>query len=136
MKLARRDVRDDKVLVKRGGAFSRKSTQTNTLTLLRRPLQILWLWFAYMIPRFVIAFLNWSGTFILIYHQSEDSTAVEDSLDMLAQKHASTRFIKLHHEIAEMETVGAPAIIAYRNGEVIATLAECSAVGLETTLRR
>lgn len=73
---------------------------------------------------------------MLTHNQSEDSAAVEDSLDVLARKHTSTRFIKLHHEIAEMENVGAPAIIAYRNGEVIATLAECSATGLETTLRR
>jgi hypothetical protein len=61
---------------------------------------------------------------------------VEDSLQTLAQKHATTRFVKLHHEIAEMENVGVPAIIAYLNGEVIATLTDCSAVGLETTLRR
>jgi hypothetical protein len=35
-----------------------------------------------------------------------------------------------------MENVGTPAIIAYQNGNVIATLPDCSAVGLETTLRR
>jgi len=35
-----------------------------------------------------------------------------------------------------MENVGAPAIIAYQNGNVIATLPDCSAVGLETTLRK
>jgi hypothetical protein len=69
-------------------------------------------------------------------NQSDDSAAVEDSLRTLAEKHATTRFVKLHHEIAEMENVGAPAIIAYQNGEVIATLADCSAVGLETNLRR
>lgn len=61
---------------------------------------------------------------------------MEDSLHTLAQKHATTRFIKLHHEIAEMENVGIPAIIAYQNGDVMATLTDCSAVGLETNLRR
>jgi hypothetical protein len=61
---------------------------------------------------------------------------VEVSLHHISQKHATTRFVKLHHEIAEMENVGVPAIIAYQNGEVIATLTDCSAVGLETNLRR
>ncbi|KAF7513096.1 hypothetical protein GJ744_011362 [Endocarpon pusillum] len=68
--------------------------------------------------------------------ESDDSAAVEESLHILAQKHATTRFVKLHHEIAEMEHVGAPAIIAYQNGDVIAMLTDCSAVGLETNLRR
>ena len=35
-----------------------------------------------------------------------------------------------------MENVVAPAIIAYQNGDVIAMLTDCSAVGLETNLRR
>jgi hypothetical protein len=61
---------------------------------------------------------------------------VEDSLHTLAQKHVTTRFVRLHHEIAEMENVAAPAIIAYQNGDVFATLTDCSAVGLETNLRR
>ena len=61
---------------------------------------------------------------------------MEGSLQKLAQKHVTTRFVKLHHEIAEMESIGVPAIIAYQNGEVIATLPDCSAVGLETNLRR
>ena len=61
---------------------------------------------------------------------------MEDSLYTLAEKHATTRFVKLHHEIAEMENVGIPALIAYQHGDVIATLPDCSAVGLETCLRR
>jgi len=68
--------------------------------------------------------------------QSNVSAAVEDSLATLSQKHITTRFIKLDHEIAEMEHVAVPAIIAYRAGEVFATLSGCRPDGLETTLRR
>ena len=35
-----------------------------------------------------------------------------------------------------METVSAPAIIAYRKGEVISMFIECTALGLESNLRR
>jgi hypothetical protein len=68
--------------------------------------------------------------------QSNASAAVEESLAILAQKHITTRFVKLDQEIAEMEHVAVPAILAYRAGEVFATLSSCQADGLETTLRR
>jgi hypothetical protein len=68
--------------------------------------------------------------------QSNTSAAVENSLATLAQKHITTRFIKLDQEIAEMEHVIVPAILAYRTGEVFATLSGCRPDGLETVLRR
>jgi hypothetical protein len=49
---------------------------------------------------------------------------VEDALLDLSRIHTATRFIKLHHEIAEMDHVGSPAILAYRGGDVFATLVD------------
>lgn len=49
---------------------------------------------------------------------------VEDSLMTIARRNVTTRFVKLHHEIAEMDHVGVPAILAYRGGDVFATLVD------------
>ncbi|KAF3483469.1 putative Phosducin [Arthroderma uncinatum] len=54
--------------------------------------------------------------------ESTESSIVEDSLTSLARKQATTHFVKLHYEIAEMDHITAPALIAYRNGEVFATI--------------
>lgn len=51
---------------------------------------------------------------------------VEDTLPPLAQKYPRTRFVKLHHEIAEMDHIQAPALLAYRGAEVFATLVDIS----------
>jgi hypothetical protein len=69
---------------------------------------------------------------------------VEDSLLTVARKHAAVRFIKLHHEIADMEHLNAPALLAYRNGDVFSTLVDiftqlpngrdCSSASLEELL--
>ncbi|OAP63096.1 hypothetical protein AYL99_02323 [Fonsecaea erecta] len=72
---------------------------------------------------------------VMIYDPSSSaSAAVEDELSMLAYKHNTTRFIKLHHEIAEMETVEIPAILAYKAGDVFATVSGARAEGLEGVL--
>jgi hypothetical protein len=68
--------------------------------------------------------------------QSDASAAVEDSLSNLARKYITTRFVKLDHEIAEMEHIDVPAILAYKAGEVFATLSGCHPDGLETSLQR
>jgi len=68
--------------------------------------------------------------------ESNDSAAVEDSLATIAQKHVTTHFVKMHYDIAEMEHITVPAILAYRAGDVFATLDGCRLKGLETTLRR
>lgn len=47
---------------------------------------------------------------------------MEDSLVTIARKNVATRFIKLHHEIAEMENVTPPALIAYKRGDVFASI--------------
>lgn len=69
---------------------------------------------------------------------------MEDCLTSLARKHATTRFVKLHHEIAEMDEVQAPAILAYKGGDVISTIVnifkslpggrDCSQASLEDLL--
>ena len=65
---------------------------------------------------------------------SAASADVEDELGMLAYKHNKTRFVRLHHEIAEMEAIQIPAILAYRAGDVIATISGAKADGLENVL--
>ncbi|KAK6374597.1 hypothetical protein LTR64_002708 [Lithohypha guttulata] len=66
---------------------------------------------------------------------NEDSVEVEDELKMMAYKWSHIRFVKLHHEIAEMETVDIPAILAYRGGDVFATISGAEREGLEGILR-
>ncbi|KKY27928.1 putative phosducin family protein [Phaeomoniella chlamydospora] len=50
------------------------------------------------------------------------STHVEQSLATLARRYSMTRFIKLHQEIADMDHVGVPAILAYKGGDVFSTI--------------
>ncbi|KAJ9602939.1 hypothetical protein H2200_012719 [Cladophialophora chaetospira] len=72
---------------------------------------------------------------VMIYDPSSPQSAeVEDELGMLAYKHNTTRFVKLHHEIAEMETVEIPAVLAYKAGDVVATISGAKAEGLEGVL--
>ena len=74
---------------------------------------------------------------VMIYDPSSSwSKGVEDELGMLAYKHSMTRFVKLDHEIAEMETVEVPAVLAYKAGEVIATISGAKAEGLESVLKK
>lgn len=71
---------------------------------------------------------------------------MEDCLANLARKQPSTRFIKLHHEIAEMDHIEAPALLAYRNGDIFATIVDimrqfpngrsCSSESLEDLLKQ
>ncbi|PGG98015.1 hypothetical protein AJ79_09007 [Helicocarpus griseus UAMH5409] len=56
--------------------------------------------------------------------ESPESNIVEDCLATVARKQATTRFVKLHHEIAEMEHITAPALLAYKNGDVFATIVD------------
>ena len=74
---------------------------------------------------------------VMIYDPSSSwSRGVEDALGMLAYKHSMTRFVKLDHEIAEMETVEVPAVLAYRGGDVFATISGAKAEGLEAVLKK
>ena len=73
---------------------------------------------------------------VLIYDAgSESSHAVEDELGMLAYKYSTMRFVKLDQEIAEMESVDVPAVIAYKDGEVFATVSGAKSDGLEDVLK-
>ncbi|KAL1852959.1 hypothetical protein Plec18170_005541 [Paecilomyces lecythidis] len=56
--------------------------------------------------------------------ESTLSSIVEDSLVTIARKNVATRFIKLHHEIAEMENVTAPALLAYKGGDVFVSIVD------------
>ena len=72
---------------------------------------------------------------VMIYDPaSSQSAEVEDELGMMAYKHNKTRFIKLHHVIAEMEAVQIPAVLAYKAGDVVATISDARAEGLEGAL--
>ena len=66
---------------------------------------------------------------------SSQSLSVEDELNMLAYRHSKTRFVKLHYEIAEMESVQIPAVLAYKGGDVFATISSARAQDLEENLR-
>ncbi|KAL4866340.1 hypothetical protein BDV12DRAFT_136992 [Aspergillus spectabilis] len=77
--------------------------------------------------------------------ESNTSTLVEDCLNTIAARNTSVRFIKLHHEIAEMDHIDPPALLAYRDGDVFATIVDipqqipkgrsCSADSLEDVLK-
>lgn len=56
--------------------------------------------------------------------QSSTSSQVEDAIEAIARRQTTTRFIKLHHEIAEMSHIDAPALLAYKAGDVIATMVD------------
>lgn len=76
-------------------------------------------------------------TVVVVMIHDPTSTAsdlVEEELSVLACKHTTTRFVRLHHEIAEMESVDIPAVLAYKGGDVIATISGAKAEGLEGVL--
>ncbi|KAI9793856.1 MAG: hypothetical protein M1816_007108 [Peltula sp. TS41687] len=54
--------------------------------------------------------------------ESEISAQVEAHLSVLATKHTTTRFVKLHYQDAEMDPTSIPAILAYKQGELMANL--------------
>ncbi|KAI9816831.1 MAG: hypothetical protein M1827_001476 [Pycnora praestabilis] len=54
--------------------------------------------------------------------QSDTSHLVDDCILTLAQKHPTTRFVRLSYSEAEMDPLSAPGILAYRNGEIFANL--------------
>ncbi|KAF9894583.1 hypothetical protein FE257_006469 [Aspergillus nanangensis] len=56
--------------------------------------------------------------------ESGPSGIVEDCLDVIARRQPRVHFVKLHHEIAEMDHIQAPALLAYRDGDVFATIVE------------
>lgn len=80
------------------------------------------------------------------YSQSSASGIVEDCLNTIARRNVNTHFVKLHQEIAEMDHIQAPALLAYRGGDVFATIVEifrqipkgraCSADSLEELLKQ
>ena len=63
-----------------------------------------------------------SNASLTIVSKSPISNKVEDALSSLANKHSTTRFIKLHYLEAEMDEVAAPGILAYKAGECFANL--------------
>lgn len=77
--------------------------------------------------------------------ESNTSALVEDCLNTIASRQPKVRFVKLHHEIAEMDHIKPPALLAYRDGDVFATIVDilrqipkgrsCSADSLEDVLK-
>ncbi|RMZ85532.1 hypothetical protein DV737_g535, partial [Chaetothyriales sp. CBS 132003] len=63
------------------------------------------------------------------------SRSIELELGMLAYKYSKTRFVKLDQDIAEMESVEVPAVLAYRDGDVFATISGAHAESLEDELK-
>ncbi|KAL8763228.1 MAG: hypothetical protein Q9184_000946 [Pyrenodesmia sp. 2 TL-2023] len=60
---------------------------------------------------------------VLIYDdRSEVSNLVEDALQSLARKHATSRFVKLHYLDAEMDEIAVPGILAYKAGDCFANM--------------
>ncbi len=78
--------------------------------------------------------------------QSHVSSAIEECMQTLAQKHLDVRFIKLNYQDAEMEPAGVPAVLAYRGGDKFAGLvpvideipddADLSSLTLEVVMKR
>lgn len=66
---------------------------------------------------------------------STESKEVEDELGMLAYRYNMVRFVKLDSETAEMREVRVPAVLAYRGGEVFATVSGARGEGLEGVLK-
>lgn len=70
---------------------------------------------------------------------------MEECLVTIARRQSSIHIIKLHQDIAEMDHVQAPALLAYRGGDVFATIVNvirsipkgrsCSADSLEDLLK-
>ena len=68
---------------------------------------------------------------------------VEDALSIICKRQPATRFIKIHCEIADMDYIEAPALVAYKGGDVFAVIVdildslpkECNADSLEDLLR-
>jgi hypothetical protein len=54
--------------------------------------------------------------------QSEESKFVEDCLNTLSRRYATTRFVKLHHTEAEMDAAVVPAVLAYKGGDLFANI--------------
>ncbi|PLB33151.1 phosducin family protein [Aspergillus candidus] len=55
---------------------------------------------------------------------SHASAQVEDCLDVIARRQPGIHFVKMHYEIAEMDHIKAPALLAYRDGDVFATIVD------------
>ncbi|RMZ87927.1 hypothetical protein DV736_g4854, partial [Chaetothyriales sp. CBS 134916] len=74
---------------------------------------------------------------VMIYDAASSwSRSIELELGMLAYKYSATRFVKLDQEIAEMESVEVPAVLAYRGGDVFATISGANAESLEDDLKQ
>ncbi|KAJ6147792.1 hypothetical protein N7497_009774 [Penicillium chrysogenum] len=83
---------------------------------------------------------------VCIYDQQfDDSAIVEECLVTIAARQPTTRFVKMHQDIADMDHIKAPALLAYRGGDVFATIVDvlrniprgrsCSADSLEDLLK-
>jgi hypothetical protein len=82
---------------------------------------------------------------LIWFLQFDDSAIVEECLVTIAARQPTTRFVKMHQDIADMDHIKAPALLAYRGGDVFATIVDvlrniprgrsCSADSLEDLLK-
>ncbi|KAJ5832631.1 hypothetical protein N7474_000942 [Penicillium riverlandense] len=56
--------------------------------------------------------------------RNDESNIIEECLSNIARRQPLVRFVKLHHEIAEMDHIQAPALLAYRGGDVFSTIVD------------
>lgn len=85
-------------------------------------------------------------TLTVIQPEAEVSQSFEAAMRDVAKRNDTVRFVKMHNDVAEIEDVGVPAVLAYRGGDKIADLvplwkalpddSELSAVSLETVFRQ
>ncbi|KAJ5893501.1 hypothetical protein N7495_005192 [Penicillium taxi] len=89
-----------------------------------------------------------SDTVVVVYifdPHSDQSAVVGECLNTIARRQPTVHFVRLHQEIAEMDYIKAPALLAYREGDVFATIVDvirnipkgrvCSADSLEDLLK-
>ncbi|GAO45850.1 thioredoxin-like protein [Saitoella complicata NRRL Y-17804] len=61
-------------------------------------------------------------TVVFIYDELQDSELLSDALPIIAQRYPRVRFVKLHFLEAEMDSVAIPALLCYRQGDLVANL--------------
>ena len=93
----------------------------------------------------VCLFFPLFGTLYLtvVYMKSTESAIVEDALSTICKRQPTTRFVKIHCDIADMDYIEAPALLAYKSGNVFAVMVDilesipkgCNADSLEDLLR-
>lgn len=62
---------------------------------------------------------NYNKVLILIYDESQESTIIKNSFSDIATRYLSIQFAKIFYKEIEMDSVAVPAILGYKNGELV-----------------